>query len=74
MLTEIDLLDRDAVLDLGVGFKTIFHLGAIIGVKNVLARPFDVLVDNVRMLENIIALARQQQSFSRLHFASTSEV
>ena len=74
MLTEIDLLDRDAVLDLGVGFKTIFHLGAIIGVKNVLARPFDVLVDNVRMLENIIALARQQQSFSRLLFASTSEV
>ena len=74
MLTEIDLLDRDAVLDLGVGFKAIFHLGAIIGVKNVLARPFDVLVDNVRMLENIIALARQQQSFSRLLFASTSEV
>ncbi len=73
-LTEIDLLDRDAVLDLGIGFEAIYHLGAIIGVKNVLARPFDVLVDNTRMLENVIVLARQQKSCSRLLFASTSEV
>lgn len=71
---EIDLLDRDAVLNLGIGFEAIYHLGAIVGVQNVLARPFNVLVDNTRMLENVITLARKQENLSRLLFASTSEV
>ena len=73
-LTKADLLNRDAVLALGTDFDAIFHLGAIIGVKNVLERPFNVLVDNTRMLDNVIALALKQLNLSRLLFASTSEV
>jgi nucleoside-diphosphate-sugar epimerase len=73
-LVEVDLLDRDAVLSLGTGFDAIFHLGAIIGVRHVLERPYEVLVDNTHMLDNVIALARRQFGLSRLLFASTSEV
>jgi len=73
-LVNINLLDREAVLGLGDVFSTIFHLGAIIGVQHVLDRPFDVLVENVRMLDNVITLARQQLDLSRLFFASSSEV
>jgi len=73
-LETIDLLEREAVLGLGKSFDVIFHLGAIIGVKNVLDRPFDTLANNIRMVENIVALGRQQNSLSRLLFASTSEV
>ena len=71
---NIDLLDHKALLGLGANFTHIVHLGAIIGVQHVNEDPYAVLVQNTRMLENIIALARQQKSFSRLLFASTSEV
>ena len=73
-LIEVDLLDRDHVLELGVEYSAIFHLGAIIGVQNVMDRPFNVLVENTRMLENVIALAHRQSHLSRFLFASTSEV
>lgn len=73
-LSEVDLLDQTAVLNLGSCYNAVFHLGAIIGVQNVLDRPYNVLVDNIRMLDNVITLARQQTSLSRLLFASSSEV
>lgn len=73
-LVEVDLLDRNAVLALGTDFDAIFHLGAIVGVKHVLERPYEVLVDNTHMLDNVIALTRRQSGLSRLLFASTSEV
>ena len=50
------------------------YIGAIIGVKHVLERPYEVLVDNTHMLDNVIALAHRQSGLSRLLFASTSEV
>jgi nucleoside-diphosphate-sugar epimerase len=74
MLNVVDMLDQDAVLALGSDFHAIFHLAAIIGVAHVVNRPYEVLVENTRMLENMIALARQQEKFSRFLFASTSEV
>ena len=73
-LLEVDLLDRDATLALGIDFEAIFHLAAIIGVRHVLKRPYDVLTHNVRMLDNVIALAQRQTACSRLLFASTSEI
>ena len=73
-LTEVDLLDREAVLNLESNYDIIVHLGAIIGVKNVLDRPYEVIVHNTQMLDNVIALARRQSDLSRLLFASTSEV
>ena len=71
---EANLLDHDATVGLGTDFDAIFHLAAIIGVRHVLKRPYDVLVQNTRMLDNVIALARHQAACTRLLFASTSEI
>ena len=72
--STIDLLDREAVLSLGSDFDAIFHLAAIVGVAHVLERPYETLVDNVKMIDNVIALAQRQTTFTRLFFASSSEV
>ena len=71
---EIDLLGSSETMSLGEDFDVIFHLAAIIGVRHVQERPYDVLVHNTRMLENVISLARKQQPGCRLLFASTSEI
>ncbi len=71
---EIDLLDSSETMSLGEDFDVIFHLAAIIGVRHVQERPYDVLVHNTRMLENVISLAQTQQPSCRLLFASTSEI
>jgi len=71
---NIDLLDNNMTDKLGDDYSLIFHLGAIIGVSRVLEQPYNVLYDNIRMLGNIIDLARKQSNLSRLFFASTSEV
>ena len=71
---EIDLLDSSETISLGEDFDVIFHLAAIIGVRHVQERPYDVLVHNTRMLENVISLAQTQQPSCRLLFASTSEI
>ena len=73
-LARVDLLDPEETLTLGTNFSIIFHLAAIIGVRHVLSRPYEVITQNFRMLENIIDLGRRQKGLSRLFFASTSEV
>ncbi len=73
-LVEVDLVDEEQTLRLGAEYSIIFHLAAIIGVRHVLQRPYDVLAQNVKMLDNVIGLARHQRKLSRLFFASTSEV
>jgi nucleoside-diphosphate-sugar epimerase len=55
-------------------YDYIYHLAAIIGVSNVLNKPFDVLRYNVELTIKIIEWAKEQKSLSRLLFASTSEV
>ncbi|SVB93644.1 uncharacterized protein METZ01_LOCUS246498, partial [marine metagenome] len=72
--STIDLLNRKAVLSLGSDFDVIFHLAAIVGVAHVTERPYETLVDNVKMIDNVIELAKKQTKFSRLFFASSSEV
>ena len=72
--STIDLLDREAVLSLGRDFEVIFHLAAIVGVAHVMERPYETLVDNVKMIDNVIGLAKKQTRFARLFFASSSEV
>ena len=62
-LNKIDLLDRESVLSQEKNFDAIFHLAAIVGVKHVLKRPYAVMVDNIRMLDNVLALARTQSSY-----------
>ena len=73
-LINADLGCRSETLALGVKFEYVVHLAAIIGVAHVVNRPYSVLVENVRMLESVIELCRSQSEFSRLVFASTSEV
>ncbi len=73
-IAHIDVLDEKPVLELGNDFDVICHLAAIIGVAHVMQRPYNVLYDNVRMLGNMISLARKQNQLSRFLFASTSEV
>ena len=73
-LLFIDLLNIDAVQKLDKDYDFIFHLAAIIGVANVMKKPFNVLNDNIQMLVNVIDLAKKQTNLSRLFFSSTSEV
>jgi nucleoside-diphosphate-sugar epimerase len=72
--SRIDLLDTNVIKNLDTNYDVIFHLAAIIGVVHVLERPYNVLYDNIRMLGNMIDLARSQTNLSRFFFASTSEI
>src|SRR5262249_53256011 len=55
-------------------YDFIVHLGAIVGVQNVLQRPYDTLHHNVVMHLAAIRFARRQGLLRRFIFASTSEV
>ena len=61
-------------ININKNFKYIFHCAAIIGVKHVLKKPYEVLVKNSSMLENIINYAKNQKNLERFIFFSTSEV
>ncbi len=71
---QMDLLDREAVLDLDTDYDLIYHLAAIIGVRHVLENPYEVLSRNVALLDNVIALGRKQTRLKRFVFTSTSEI
>ncbi|MBN2197015.1 MAG: NAD(P)-dependent oxidoreductase [Polyangiaceae bacterium] len=73
-LLQRNLLAPHALDDLGTGYEYIYHLAAIIGVSEVLRRPYSVLADNARMLLSLVEFARNQSHLRRLVFASTSEV
>lgn len=73
-LINLDLLKPQSWDKLDREYIKIFHLAAIIGVRNVLQRPYDVLVQNVRLLELAISFAHKCSMLDRFVFASTSEV
>jgi nucleoside-diphosphate-sugar epimerase len=73
-LHEGDLRDRSFVGGLGRTYSEIFHFAAILGVQNVLHRPFEVLEANAALTLAAIELARRQPLLRRFLFASTSEV
>ncbi len=73
-LYEGDLRDRAFVEGLGRDYDVVFHLAAILGVQNVIDRPYEVLEANVALTAAAIDLARRQSKLQRLVFASTSEV
>ena len=64
-IVEVDLLDVNSVHSLGTEFDLIFHLAAIIGVQHVLAQPYAVLINNVKILENVISLAKTSKEFDQ---------
>ena len=73
-LLERDLRPPGALEDCDSDYDYIVHLAAVVGVANVVARPSDVLRDNISMLQEVTSLAHRQSSLRRFLFASTSEV
>jgi len=73
-LVRCDLLDDRCFDEVGDSYTHIFHLAAIVGVRNVVERPYAVLRDNARCLMRVIDMAREQRKLQRLVFPSTSEV
>jgi UDP-glucose 4-epimerase len=73
-ILNIDCRDKKQINDISFSPEIIFHLAAIVGVKNVSEKPYNVLVDNLSMLENIVSFAKNLNKFERLLFSSTSEV
>ena len=74
-LYKIDLLeDRKKFNKLSKNYKYIFHLAAIVGVKNVINNSNDVLIKNIILLKNTIEIAKKQKNLKRFIFFSTSEV
>ena len=73
-LLERDLRAPGALAEADDDYGVIAHLAAVVGVANVLERPYDVLRDNVAMTEETLAFAARQTALERLVFISTSEV
>jgi UDP-glucose 4-epimerase len=73
-LLERDLRQPGALDDADDDYDYVVHLAAIVGVANVVGRPYDVLRDNVSMTGQALALGRRQRALQRFLFASTSEV
>jgi nucleoside-diphosphate-sugar epimerase len=73
-LVSADLLQAGGLDELGTNYHHIVHFAAIIGVVHVQERPYEVLRDNVAMLDRMIDFARRQSNLKRFLFASTSEV
>jgi nucleoside-diphosphate-sugar epimerase len=73
-LTLGDLTDIGLFETLDKDYSHIFHLAAVVGVRNVVAAPDRVLTDNVVMLTNMLRFARSQHGLARFVFPSTSEV
>lgn len=69
-----NLLESAFIHQLPTDYDLIFHFAAIIGVANVLSKPFEVLRDNNFMLINMLELAKKQTNLTRFVFTSTSEV
>ena len=55
-------------------YDLIFHLAAIVGVKNVINSPYETLNMNIYLTNLAIQIAKRQKKLSRFIFTSTSEV
>jgi nucleoside-diphosphate-sugar epimerase len=73
-LITLDLCAAKATDELSDGYDQIFHLAAILGVANVMNRPYETLSRNVEMTIEALRLARRQRALTAFVFASTSEV
>jgi UDP-glucose 4-epimerase len=71
---QLDLLNQKALDAFGGDYDLVVHLAAILGVQNVLERPYRTLRDNILVHEAAIAFATRQRSLQRFLFTSTSEV
>ena len=73
-LIDADILDEATLSLLDDDYAIIYQFAAIIGVRHVMERPYEVLHKNVLAQAKAIKLAKRQKTFKRFFFASTSEV
>jgi UDP-glucose 4-epimerase len=73
-LIDADMLDSATPSVLDDDYTSVYQFAAIIGVRHVLERPYEVLHKNVLIQANAIELAKRQKKIDRFIFASTSEV
>ena len=71
---DADMLETSALSSLDNDYTVIYQFAAIIGVRHVLQRPYEVLHKNVMIQAQAIDLAKRQRGLDRFVFASTSEV
>ena len=71
-LISADLSTPEAFAQLGDGYDHVYHLAAIIGVKNVLSRPYDVVRINALTTLHLLEWFRLGGG-AKLLFSSTSE-
>ena len=69
-----DLRDPSSLDGIGDDYTHVIHFAALLGVQNVLDRPYAVLRDNITMLETMLDVAARQSNLERFVFPSTSEV
>lgn len=69
-----DLRDPSSLDEVGDDYTHVFHFAALLGVQNVLERPYAVLRENISMLETMLDVAARQSNLERFLFPSTSEV
>ena len=69
-----DLRDPSSLDGIGEDYTHVFHFAALLGVQNVLERPYAVLRENISMLETMLDVAARQTNLQRFVFPSTSEV
>lgn len=70
---EFDLLDTNKYSELDQDYDQIYHLAAIVGVKNVQSNPHLVLKFNAQSILNLLEWFVKSES-KKLLFSSTSEV
>ena len=71
---QFDLTDSNIFTSLDKDFDYIYHLAAVIGVKNVVENPDKVLRDNAFTTLNLIEFAKNLKSLKKILFSSTSEI
>lgn len=71
-LLELDLADPSSYAKLGTGYDEVYHLAAVIGVRNVLERPWDVVRVNALATLYLLEWFRAGGA-KKFLFSSTSE-
>jgi nucleoside-diphosphate-sugar epimerase len=69
-----DLLADDIPAAIGRDVTHVFHLAAIVGVRNVVGQPYRVLRENALTLMRMLDWSRKQPNLPRFVFSSTSEI
>lgn len=73
-LINLDILNINIEDKLSKDYFGIFHLAAIVGVKNVISHPYSVLEKNSILTLKAISIAKNQKNLNKFLFASTSEI